>query len=317
MTTCERHEASLGLYVEGDLPPRDRARVERHLETCPRCRAFLRELEASQGALRSLAAEPLPEGALEAVRARVLAEAIRTRPGAPPVPTWAWASAAAVIAALAVALGVTWTRQPSGRHQAVADLQDSPPPRVRPAPPATAPGAAVSASGETAAPVPPAAPASSPMPGRTRLPPGDTLAAVRAAIAPPRAASPPPTGGGARSGEGSAVRGPTETPPTSTLQLARRVYGSEGSATSERDSALTPEEADQLARAVVAMSRIERLSDVPAASEASTSAPAATDESAGEAPRGSTGPAGSFVRWTTADPDVVIYWQLDSNGGDS
>jgi anti-sigma factor RsiW len=316
MTTCERHEASLGLYVEGDLPPRDRARVERHLETCLRCRAFLRELEASQGALRSLAAEPLPEGALEAVRARVLAEAIRTRPGAPPVPTWAWASAAAVIAALAVALGVMWTRQPSGRHQAVADLQDSPPPRVRPAPPATAPGAAVSASGETAAPVPPAAPASSPMPGRTKLPPGDTLASVRAAIAPPRA-SPPPMGGGARSGEASAVRGPTKTPPTSTLHLARRVYGSEGSATSERDSALTPEEADQLARAVVAMSRIERLSDVPAASEESTSAPAATDEGRREDRRGVSGWTGTLVRWTTADPDVVIYWQLDSNGGDS
>jgi Putative zinc-finger len=50
MTTCDRREASLALSVGGDLPPRARAKLERHLETCPRCRAFLRELEASQGA---------------------------------------------------------------------------------------------------------------------------------------------------------------------------------------------------------------------------------------------------------------------------
>jgi hypothetical protein len=59
---------------------------------------------------------------------------------------------------------------------------------------------------------------------------------------------------------------------------------------------LSPEEADQLAQAVVAVSRIHRLSDGRPAASAETPAPA-------------------MVRLETGDPDVVIYWQLDSNGG--
>jgi hypothetical protein len=61
-------------------------------------------------------------------------------------------------------------------------------------------------------------------------------------------------------------------------------------------TALSPEEADQLARAIVAVSRVERLSD------AVLSAP----------DRVATAP---LVRWVTDDPSVVIYWQIDSNGG--
>ena len=83
----------------------------------------------------------------------------------------------------------------------------------------------------------------------------------------------------------------------------------------EATSALTPEEADQLARAVVALARIERLSDVPVTS--GEPARLGTDEGGGEVPPGSAGPTGTLVRWTTANPDVVIYWQLDSNGGES
>jgi hypothetical protein len=59
---------------------------------------------------------------------------------------------------------------------------------------------------------------------------------------------------------------------------------------------LSPDDADQLARAVVAVSRIRRLSDEPPAARDDRSAPA-------------------MVRLETPDPDVVIYWQLDSNGG--
>jgi hypothetical protein len=59
---------------------------------------------------------------------------------------------------------------------------------------------------------------------------------------------------------------------------------------------LSPDDADQLARAVVAVSRIRRLSDEPPAARDDRSSPA-------------------MVRLETPDPDVVIYWQLDSNGG--
>jgi len=59
---------------------------------------------------------------------------------------------------------------------------------------------------------------------------------------------------------------------------------------------LSPEDADQLARALVAVSRIRRLSDWRAGAPAAPSSP-------------------TVVRLETLDPDVVIYWQLDANGG--
>jgi hypothetical protein len=65
----------------------------------------------------------------------------------------------------------------------------------------------------------------------------------------------------------------------------------------EAKAALSPEDADQLARAVVEVGRVERLVE-----------PAATG--------GGLEPAASLlVRLETDDPNVVIYWQLDSNGG--
>lgn len=59
---------------------------------------------------------------------------------------------------------------------------------------------------------------------------------------------------------------------------------------------LSPEDADQLARAVVAVSRIQRL---PAPATEPPLAPS----------------SGLLVRLATANPDVVIYWRLDPNGG--
>jgi anti-sigma factor RsiW len=57
---------------------------------------------------------------------------------------------------------------------------------------------------------------------------------------------------------------------------------------------LSPDDAEQLARAVVAVSRMHRLEE--------------------PAPAGEPSP-GAVVRLQTSDPGVVIYWQLDSNGG--
>jgi hypothetical protein len=62
-------------------------------------------------------------------------------------------------------------------------------------------------------------------------------------------------------------------------------------------SALSSEDADQLARAVVAVSRIDRVTD-------------AVPE-----PPPSPIPA-TLVRLATDDPDIVIYWRLDSDGGE-
>jgi putative zinc finger protein len=60
---------------------------------------------------------------------------------------------------------------------------------------------------------------------------------------------------------------------------------------------LSPDDADQLARAVVAIARIQRVEEAPVAAPPSP-APA------------------PLMRLATADPDVVIYWQLEPNGGE-
>jgi hypothetical protein len=61
--------------------------------------------------------------------------------------------------------------------------------------------------------------------------------------------------------------------------------------------ALSPDDADQLARAVIAIARIERVEEGPIDAEPSP-APA------------------PLMRLATADPDVVIYWQLEPSGGE-
>jgi len=60
--------------------------------------------------------------------------------------------------------------------------------------------------------------------------------------------------------------------------------------------ALSPEDADQLARAVLAVSQIESVADA-------TVQPSAPSDRA------------PLVRLATSDPDIVIYWQLQSDGG--
>ena len=61
--------------------------------------------------------------------------------------------------------------------------------------------------------------------------------------------------------------------------------------------ALSPDDADQLARAVVAIARVRRVQDAEPDVEPS---PEPTP----------------LMRLATADPDVVIYWQLEPNGGE-
>ena len=60
---------------------------------------------------------------------------------------------------------------------------------------------------------------------------------------------------------------------------------------------LSADDADQLARAVVAIARIQRVEE------------AAADDERSPAPT-------PLMRLATADPDVVIYWKLDPNGGE-
>ncbi len=94
-----------------------------------------------------------------------------------------------------------------------------------------------------------------------------------------------------RSDSGRATSRGHSTPP-----LARTVSRSVEPKTARVVPELSPEDADQLARAVVVVSRIRRLREGPSTAPAEP-LPAAV------------------VRLETPDPGVVIYWQLDSNGG--
>ncbi len=239
--TCAQYERDLALAAEGDLPKRESAPLEQHLLQCARCPEFLQGLKESQRKLKELAAEPVDDAALAAVRTRVVA-ALR-EPARPPsvVPAWGWALAAC-LAIVALALAMVLRRTTPTAPQQTTGLAPASP---------------------TASPGPPPAPVS---------------------VETPRVTSTPRSTGGATAALSR----------TSTIRPARAV--SQGMEPTPAVPDLSPDDADQLARAVVAVSRIRRL----------------RDRLPGE-------PAGPFpstmVRLETSDPAVVIYWKLDSNGG--
>jgi anti-sigma factor RsiW len=47
-------------YLEGKLPPHDRARFETHLAECPGCHTYLAQMQQTIGALRRLEEDALP-----------------------------------------------------------------------------------------------------------------------------------------------------------------------------------------------------------------------------------------------------------------
>ncbi len=227
--TCRDREGRLSLYVEGDLPDRDAVVLEAHLEECASCRSFLGELRSSQSTLKELAAEPLDEHALAAVRLRVRS-ASRERPQRPPAVLF-WAIAASLLAAIG---GLLWLR------------------------------------GQEA-----------------RLPGSPMVAAMLSASVP---SATPPAGGT----PGSVTRRqPAGEEQESTVRAPRRVLPIMDV---PKPAPLSTEDADQLARAVVAVSQIESVTDA-------TVQPAAPSDRP------------PLMRLATSDPDIVIYWQLESDGG--
>jgi len=114
-------------------------------------------------------------------------------------------------------------------------------------------------------------------------PPSSAPHAIASPIAPPVIASP-----SAR----STLRGPAAVSPRMERAHVRRA--------TDRPSVvptLSADDADQLARAVVAIARIERVDEAPIETEPSPA-------------------AAPLMRLATADPDVVIYWQLEPSGGE-
>ncbi len=106
---CAKLRERLPELAEGVLGGSDRARLEAHLASCPRCAAELADLRVVVSALRAIPPDPLPAHILGSVRRAV---AGRARPIArTPVQHWARlvlaSSAAAVVLAMALAFHFT------------------------------------------------------------------------------------------------------------------------------------------------------------------------------------------------------------------
>ena len=143
---CAQIRPELGVYVLGAIAPADRARVSRHLASCPGCREELAGLAGLPALLRAVPAATAlqlseerppdpsgpPEPLVEGLIARVAAVRRRRR--------WSLAAAAAVLAAAAAA---GWAEQ--ALHPAAA------PPRAAPSWWAAAAGGFNAATGARAA----------------------------------------------------------------------------------------------------------------------------------------------------------------------
>jgi hypothetical protein len=113
----------LSAYLDGELPPPERAAVEGHLSACPECAAFFADLAAVDEAAASLPVEA-PEGYFETFPARVRSRLASPKPGASRRrwPAWTWAAAAALLLAVVTPLTLRQLRPAPGEAQAPAAL---------------------------------------------------------------------------------------------------------------------------------------------------------------------------------------------------
>jgi len=78
---CEQAQALLDRYVNRELPPVERERLESHLLECPDCRQQLVGLRGLVAVLHSVPAPPVPDGLAARVMARAHEVAGRRAPG--------------------------------------------------------------------------------------------------------------------------------------------------------------------------------------------------------------------------------------------
>ncbi len=95
---CQKLRDRLPEYADGSLVGTARARLERHLDQCPRCAAELEDLRTVLRALRSVAPDEVPDNLLPRLR-----RALRERAPTPAGPPLLWPRIA-IPAALAVGL---------------------------------------------------------------------------------------------------------------------------------------------------------------------------------------------------------------------
>lgn len=71
---CQEFEFHIALYVEGDLTASQAQQIESHLAVCESCRAFARDLQTSQLALKTFAGGDVEDAVLDQVRHRVMTQ---------------------------------------------------------------------------------------------------------------------------------------------------------------------------------------------------------------------------------------------------
>lgn len=79
MKYCEEYAALLDLFVDGELPPGEMARVQAHLENCPGCRAYVDDALAIRAGFPDTEDTVVPEGFAEGVMERIRRDAERER----------------------------------------------------------------------------------------------------------------------------------------------------------------------------------------------------------------------------------------------
>lgn len=124
MLACIRYQKRLGAYMDGELPGRKQAAVERHLTKCVKCRVALNDLRELKPLLQTLDAPPMPAD----LTARILAgaydakkpatkQSIQTRAEGLALPGWLpkGATAAALIIGLTMGAFMGWSSFPADR----------------------------------------------------------------------------------------------------------------------------------------------------------------------------------------------------------
>lgn len=107
MNMCDEIKARLADHAVGSLEGRERAEMERHLQTCAACQRELRALQRTGALLNALPLEEPPPGMWDAVRREIEPAPAREPVRAPwwglfRLPRLAYATAAAVVIVAAV-----------------------------------------------------------------------------------------------------------------------------------------------------------------------------------------------------------------------
>jgi anti-sigma factor RsiW len=103
MSDCRRTDERLASYTDGELPPAERADVERHLDACPPCNRAAVHEQGGRTLLRERAAqlkvEPLPPGLRSRCEAMARQHAARRRG-----PIWGGGTIPALIGAVLIVI---------------------------------------------------------------------------------------------------------------------------------------------------------------------------------------------------------------------